>query len=97
MESVILIHDREQEKEPRVESAIVEVTLKNGEKKQTYIEHVLGFPAHPMSREDVQAKAIALLNPVLGTIQSQSLAKLVWNLEKVDDVRSLIPLMIPSK
>ena len=97
MESVTLIHDREQEREPRVESAIVEVTLKNGEKKQTYIEHVLGFPAHPMSREDVHSKAIALLNPVLGTEQSQSLAKLVWNLEKVDDVRSLIPLMIPSK
>jgi 2-methylcitrate dehydratase PrpD len=97
MGSVTLIHDREQEREPRVESAIVEVTMKNGEKKQTYIEHVLGFPAYPMSREDVHSKATGLLGPILGNEQSESLAELIWNLEKVDDVRSLIPLMIPRK
>jgi 2-methylcitrate dehydratase PrpD len=97
METVTLIHDRAQEREPRVESAIVEVTLRSGEKKQIFIEHVLGFPHYPMDREDVHSKAMDLLVPVLGIKQSETLADLVWGLEKVDDVRLLIPLLIPCK
>jgi 2-methylcitrate dehydratase PrpD len=97
MEMVTLIHDRSQEREPRVESAIVEVTLRNGEKRQIFIEHVRGFPANPMNREDVHTKAMDLLTSVLGTGQSKTLTEMVWNLEKVKDVRLLIPLMVPSK
>lgn len=97
MEMVTLIRDRSQEKEPRVESAIVEVTLHSGEKKQIFIEHVRGFPAYPMNREDVHTKAMELLIPVLGIEQSKTLAEMVWDLEKVDDIRVLIPLTIPNK
>jgi 2-methylcitrate dehydratase PrpD len=97
MEIVTLIHDHDQESEPRVESAIVEVTLRSGEKQEIFIEHVRGFPACPMSREDVHTKAMDLLVPVLGGEQSKTLAEMVWNLEKVDDVRLLIPLTIPYK
>ena len=94
---VTLIDDPGQEREPRVESALVEVTLHSGEKKQVFIEHVLGFPHYPMGREDVHSKAMNLLVPVLGIEQSEALADLVWGLEKVDDVRVLIPLLIPRK
>lgn len=97
METIILIHDPGQEREPRVESALVEVTLRNGEKKQIFIEHVLGFPDYPMSHEDVHSKAMELLVPVLGVQQSEALVDLVWALEKVDDIRVLIPLLIPKK
>ncbi len=44
METVALTHDPQQEREHRVESALVEVTLRSGETKQIFIEHVLGFP-----------------------------------------------------
>jgi 2-methylcitrate dehydratase PrpD len=97
MEIVSLIHDSEQEREPRVESALVEVTLRNGEKKQIFIEHVLGFPHYPMGHEDVHTKAMGLLVPVLGIEQSRTLTDLVWNLEKVNDIRELIPLLTPRK
>ena len=97
METVTLIHDPEQEREPRVESALVEVTLRSGEKKQIFIEHVLGFPHYPMSREDVHSKAMGLLVPVIGIEQSRTLTDLVWDLEKVDDIRELIPLLTPRK
>ena len=97
METVTLIHDPEQEREPRVESALVEVTLQNGEKKQIFIEHVLGFPHYPMGHEDVHSKAMGLLVPVLGMDQSRTLTDLMWDLEKVDDIRELIPLLTPRK
>ncbi len=95
METITATHDPDQEREPRLESALVEVTMSSGEKKQVFTEHVLGFPQHPMGREDVHSKAIGLLAPVLGIEQSETLAELVWGLEKVDDVRVLIPLLIP--
>ena len=95
METVTLIHDPEQEREPRVESALVEVTLRSGEKKQVFIEHVLGFPDYPMDREDVHSKAMGLLVPVLGIEQSRTLVDSVWDLEKVGDIRELIPLLVP--
>ena len=97
METVTLIHDPEQEREPRVESALVEVTLQNGEKKQIFIEHVLGFPHYPMGHEDVHSKAMGLLVPVLGMEQSRTLTDLMWDLEKVDDIRELIPLLTRRK
>ncbi len=97
METVTLIHDPGQEREPRVESALVEVTLRSGEKKQIFIEHVLGFPDHPMGREEVHSKAMGLLTPILGTEQSRTLTDLVWNLEKVDNISELITLLVPKK
>jgi len=97
MESVTLIHDPEQEREPRVESALVEVTLRSGEKKKVFIEHVLGFPHYPMDREDVHSKEMGLLVPILGMEQSRTLTDLVWDLEKVDDIRELIPLLTPRR
>jgi 2-methylcitrate dehydratase PrpD len=97
METVTLIHDPEQEREPRVESALVEVTLRSGEKKQIFIEHVLGFPQYPMGREDVHSKAMGLLTPILGIEQSRTLTDLVWDLEKVDDIHKLITLLTPQR
>jgi 2-methylcitrate dehydratase PrpD len=97
MGMVSLVHDRTQEKEPRVESAIVEISLRSGEKKLIFIEHVKGFPAYPMNREDVQAKAVELLVPVLGNKQANSLIQTVWNIENIENIRSIIPLMVPAK
>lgn len=97
METVALTHDPQQEREPRVESALVEVTLRSGETKQIFIEHVLGFPERPMGREDVDVKAMDLMAPILGMEQSRRLVDLVWDLEKVEDIRQLIPLLIARR
>jgi 2-methylcitrate dehydratase PrpD len=97
METVTLIHDPEQEREPRIESALVEVTLRSGEKKQIFIEHVLGFPQYPMGREDVHSKAMGLLTPIIGIEQSRTLTDLVWDLEKVNDIHKLITLLTPQR
>jgi hypothetical protein len=42
-----------------------------------------------MSREDVTRKALGLLAPVLGEPNSEELIDVLWNIEKVDDVREL--------
>ncbi|MBD3646025.1 MAG: MmgE/PrpD family protein, partial [Pseudomonadales bacterium] len=43
MKRVSVIHDPDQEAEPRVESARVTIHLKDGSKETTFVEHVRGF------------------------------------------------------
>ena len=97
MRFVTLTHDPSQEREPRVESALVEVVLKSGKRDQIFIEHVLGFPDHPMNHQDVEAKARSLATPVLGREQTEKLIEVIWNLENLPDIRAIIPLLIPPK
>ncbi len=95
MRWVTLTHDPAQEQEPRVESARVEVVTKSGERNQVFIQHVLGFPERPMSRQDVEDKAKSLALPVLGREQTEKLIETIWNLENLPDIRAVIPLLIP--
>jgi 2-methylcitrate dehydratase PrpD len=95
MRSVTLTHDPSQEREPRVESAIIEAVLKNGRREQIFIEHVLGFPERPMSQQDVEAKAKSLAIPVLGPEQTDKLIEIIWHLDKLNDIREIIPLLVP--
>ena len=95
MLSVTMTHDPSQEREPRAESAVVEVVLKNGERQQVFIEHVLGFPERPMSRQDVEDKARSLAVPVLGPEKIEELIETMWNLDNINDIRTIIPLLIP--
>lgn len=79
--------------EPRKESARVTITLANGDKQVEFVEHVRGFPAHPMTREDVQAKATELLAPTLGPARTQSVIDYVWTLETQPAITDLIDLI----
>lgn len=95
MRSVTMTHDPSQEREPRVESALVEVILKSGEQEQIFIEHVLGFPERPMNRQDVEDKARSLAIPVLGPEKTDKLIATIWDLDNIGDIRTIIPLLIP--
>jgi 2-methylcitrate dehydratase PrpD len=96
MELVTLFHDPGQERIPRVESAIVEAQMKNGRRESIFIEHVLGFPDRPMNRQDVEEKARSLAKPVLGKDRTEKLIETCWNLEKLSDIRAIIPMLIPQ-
>jgi hypothetical protein len=44
----------------------------DGKRHETYVPYVRGFPSHPMSRQDVEAKAEALMGPRLGGARTRS-------------------------
>lgn len=94
MAMVTLNHDPAQEREPRVESALVEVLLEGGDREQVFVEHVLGFPERPMDRADVESKARSLATPILGAEQIEKLIETIWDLENLEDIRTIIPLLI---
>ena len=69
------------------------VTMRNGERHELFVEGVTGFPSHPMSHQDVAAKALELLGPKLGDAAARRLIARVWAIEEMTDVGELITAM----
>ncbi|GMU39284.1 MAG: hypothetical protein AMXMBFR23_01500 [Chloroflexota bacterium] len=90
MPRVEVRHDPAQEAEPRVESARVTVTRRTGEAVVEWVEHVRGFPANPMTHEDVEAKALELMTPRLGSERARRAIDLAWSIDALPDASVLI-------
>lgn len=68
---------------------IVLVQTKDGHEFRHATDAVRGTPENPMTRDEVHSKARDLIAPVLGEAKADQLIDSVWNLEAVDNVRSL--------
>jgi 2-methylcitrate dehydratase PrpD len=90
MSRVEVVHDASQERDPRVESARVTVTLRDGRREEIFIEEVSGFPTHPMTHDEVEQKALELMSPKLGDAAARRIVQRVWALERVTDVSELV-------
>jgi 2-methylcitrate dehydratase PrpD len=77
---------------PRRE-ALVEITLKDGTRLSEHVEAVRGTAENPMTREEVVEKCRNLISPILGKAQCSSLIEKVLNLEAVNNLVELRPLL----
>lgn len=96
MQKVDVRHDPAQEAppgEPRVESARVVVTLTDGSVREEFVPHVVGFPSHPMPRDEVEAKAMSLMAPHLGDGRAQAIIETVNRIEDLDQGGELAGLI----
>jgi 2-methylcitrate dehydratase PrpD len=96
MGRVEIRHDPAQEAapgEPRTESARVTIILENGREISRFVPHVLGFPSHPMSAADVEAKALDLMAEHLGSERALEVTEAVRAIETLPDCRPLIELI----
>jgi 2-methylcitrate dehydratase PrpD len=73
--------------------AIVEITTTDGRKLRHHTRAVLGTPANPMNAEQVAAKALDLMAPILGDDQAGKLIHSVLSIERLGDVRELRRLL----
>jgi hypothetical protein len=69
------------------------MTTREGRKLAHRTYAVRGTADNPMSRDEVQAKALDLLAPVLGDERAGRLIDQIWRIEQVDQVRELRPLL----
>jgi 2-methylcitrate dehydratase PrpD len=96
MQKVDVAHDPAQEAGPgkdRTESARVVITDTNGARHETYVPHVNGYPSHPMTREQVEEKALELMTPVLGISRARTVVntcRTIDNMKKAGDLAQLI-------
>lgn len=90
---VEVVHDPAQEAAPgtpRTESARVTVERRDGPAMERFVPYVSGFPSHPMSRTQVEAKVRELVEPALGAARTRDL---IDRTTSIDDARDLGPLI----
>ncbi|MGP8244444.1 MAG: MmgE/PrpD family protein [Bryobacteraceae bacterium] len=90
---VQLVPDPELERLMPRREAIVEITLAGGRVLKERVGAVRGTADNPMTRQEIIAKARDLIAPVLGDATCRKLIDKVFDLEHVEDVRSLRPLL----
>lgn len=96
MARVDVVHDPAQETppgQPRTESARVIVRLKDGAVREVYVPHVVGFPSHPMTAGEVEAKALELMAPVLGAARAAEVVRAVGQIETLPKAADLAHLI----
>jgi 2-methylcitrate dehydratase PrpD len=72
---------------------IVEIKLRDGRELRHHTQAVRGTAENPMTRAEVDAKSYDLIAPVSGKARARALCDAVWNIEKLEDVRRLRPLL----
>lgn len=96
MAKVEVVHDPAQEHEPgepRRESARVTVWESSGACHEIFVPHVVGFPSHPLSRAQVEEKALSLMAPALGVDRAKTVVERVRDLESLTRAADLVELI----
>ena len=73
--------------------AIVEIATRDGQRLRHHTKAVRGTAANPMPRDEVAAKSLDLLAPVLGARRAERLIEAVWRIERMQNLRELRPLL----
>ena len=94
---VQLIPDQDLERRLPRREATVEVTLESGERLSEHVDSVRGTPENPMTRQEIIAKARDLIAPILGGPAASKLIDRVFDLEKLENLRQLRPLLQTSR
>jgi 2-methylcitrate dehydratase PrpD len=90
---VQLIPDADLERRLPRREATVEVTLDDGAHLSEHVDAVRGTPDNPMTRQEIIDKARDLMSPILGGPGASKLIDRVFDLEKVENIRQLRPLL----
>jgi len=90
---VQLVPDEELERLYPRRIGVVEVTLTDGTHLTERVEAVRGTTDNPMPRDEVVAKCRDLMAPFLGAAKCKRLIDDIFDLEHLEDVRALRPLL----
>ena len=74
------------------DAAEVTIVVKNGRCYTATVKHATGSPDNPMSDAQLDAKFRTLAGDALPQAQAEKLLTLLWELEKVSDLREVISL-----
>ncbi len=73
----------------RKDEAEATLITANGDKQTVHIDHATGTVENPLTDTQLEAKYRANTEPVIGEARTAALAKLVWELDSLDDCRKL--------
>jgi 2-methylcitrate dehydratase PrpD len=78
--------------EPRRQAHVFVRTV-DGRRLEHRVTVVRGSPENPMSRDEVRAKAMDLIAPVVGSSRGRAICDTVLELERIDEIRCLTDLL----
>ncbi|MXQ14364.1 MmgE/PrpD family protein [Microvirga makkahensis] len=73
--------------------AIVEVETLDGRRLRHHAQAVRGTPENPMDRGEIEAKALDLIIPIIGSDRAKAMVEAVTHLEDVQRIRNLRELL----
>ena len=80
-------------REVPLRQAIVEIETTDGRSFRQHVRSVRGTAENPMTRAEVDEKAMPLLGHIMGRKRARALCDAVWKIEGLDSVRALRPLL----
>jgi 2-methylcitrate dehydratase PrpD len=95
-ERVTAVGDSKLEDELRRWRCRMEITLANGQALAHETKAAKGWFENPQTRPEAEDKALDLMGPVLGKRRARALTGALWQIERMDDVRGLQPLLAAS-
>lgn len=87
----------EMEREAWKRASILTVRLKNGTAYRQKVEYCKGLPENPLTREEFEGKFRELASVVADPEKTEEILATVMNLERIEDVSSLVALMSGSR
>jgi len=74
----------------------LEVVFHDGRSEYRDVPFAKGAPEAPMSDSELNDKAMALLEPVLGGPAARALADAIWSLEDCQDAGAIVTRLAPA-
>jgi len=95
LKSVTVIEDKDlTNMYPEAVPNRVTVTLTSGQIVSKQVNHHKGHPKNPMSDHEVETKFMTLTKKQFSNTQAQRVLKLLWNLEKINDLSSVFSALV---
>lgn len=79
-------------REPEAMLCDMDIVMKDGRREAIRVEYHRGHPKNPMSDAEIEEKFRTLADGRMDVGQRDALLRLLWNLEQMDDVKSLFLL-----
>ena len=93
MQRVQVVGDPKLKDRTAPRSGAVDITLKDGRTLTRFTRFPPGSRENPATTEALNAKAIDLMTPVLGSDNTRKLVEKINDLEKINDVSEIMPLL----
>ena len=77
-------------------AAVVTVVTTDGRRLEKRVQYSKGHPKNPFSNDELTAKFMDSVVPLLGPDRAQRIAEAVWNIERTADASSLVKLSLKT-
>jgi len=82
---------------PKLQRVLVRITTTDGRELVKQIDYPKGDPRNPLTDAEIEEKFDALAEPVLSPPRRRQVKDVVWGLERLDRISSLMELLVASR